>query len=81
MLRRRCNCEGRGSKHPRSCCHPRVVVGNEKKYQHTIEPLTAEKDGTTIVTARLTGNFPGSPVDLELIFTVDAGKIRSLEIK
>jgi hypothetical protein len=40
-----------------------------------------EAYGTPVVTARLTGNFPGSPVDLELIFTVDAGKIRSLEIK
>ena len=54
----------------------------KKKYQHTIEPLaSAEKDGTTVVTARLTGNFPGSPVELQFIFTVEAGKIRSLEIK
>ena len=54
----------------------------KKKYQHTIEPLaSAEKDGTPVVTARLTGNFLGSPVDPQLIFTVDAGKIRSLEIK
>jgi len=54
----------------------------EKKYQHTIEPLAfAEKDGTTVATARVTGNFPGSPVDLQLIFTVEAGKIRCLEIK
>jgi hypothetical protein len=54
----------------------------KKKYEHTIEPLaSAEEDGTTVVTARLTGNFPGSPVELEFIFTVEAGKIRSLEIK
>lgn len=54
----------------------------KKKYQHTIEPLaSAEKDGTAVVTARVTGNFPGSPVDLQFIFTVEAGKIRSLEIK
>ena len=54
----------------------------KKKYQHTIEPLaSAEKDGTTVVTGRLTGNFPGSPIELQFIFTVEAGKIRSLEIK
>jgi SnoaL-like domain len=54
----------------------------KKKYQHTIQPLAAtEKDGKTIVTARLTGNFPGNTVDLQFVFTVEAGKILSLEIK
>jgi ketosteroid isomerase-like protein len=53
-----------------------------KKYQHTIEPLAvAPKDGKTIVTNRLTGNFPGSPIDLEFVFTLDGNKIASLEIR
>jgi hypothetical protein len=53
-----------------------------KKYQHTIEPLAlAEKDGTTIVTSRLTGNFPGSPIELEFVFTLDGSKIAALEIR
>jgi hypothetical protein len=53
-----------------------------KKYQHTIEPLAvAQKDGKTIVTNRLTGNFPGSPIDLEFVFTLDGNKIASLEIR
>src|SRR5712672_3044586 len=35
------------------------------KYQYTSEPFACEeKAGRTIVTSRLTGNFPGSPVDL-----------------
>jgi hypothetical protein len=52
-----------------------------KKYQHTIEPLAStEKDGKTIVTNRLTGNFPGSPIELEFVFTLDGDKIVSLEI-
>jgi ketosteroid isomerase-like protein len=52
-----------------------------KKYQHTIEPLaSAQKDGKTIVTNRLTGNFPGSPIELEFVFTLDGDKIASLEI-
>jgi len=52
-----------------------------KKYQHTIEPLAfAQKDGKTIVTNRLTGNFPGSPIELEFVFTLDGDKIVSLEI-
>ncbi len=53
-----------------------------KKYQHTIEPLASvQKDGKTIVTNRLTGNFPGSPIDLEFVFTLDGNKIASLEIR
>ena len=53
-----------------------------KKYQHTVEPLaSAQKDGKTIVTNRLTGNFPGSPIELEFVFTLDGDKIASLEIR
>ena len=53
----------------------------KKKYRHTVQPLaSARKDGKTVVTARLTGDFPGSPVDLQFAFTVEAGKILSLEI-
>jgi hypothetical protein len=52
-----------------------------KKYQHTVEPLaSAQKGGKTIVTNRLTGNFPGSPIELEFVFTLDGNKIVSLDI-
>ena len=54
----------------------------KKKYQHTVEPLAcAEKGDKIIVTNRLTGNFPGSPVELEFAFTLDGNKIASLEIR
>ena len=53
-----------------------------KKYQHTVEPLaSAQKDGKTIVTTRLTGNFPGSPIDVQFIFALEGDKIGSLEIR
>ncbi len=52
-----------------------------KKYTYTSEPYgSEEKDGKTIVTSRLTGNFPGSPVDLRFLFGLEGNKIRSLEI-
>ncbi|MBV8468301.1 MAG: nuclear transport factor 2 family protein [Burkholderiaceae bacterium] len=52
------------------------------KYTYTAEPCSVEqKDGTIIVTSRLTGNFPGSPVDLRYFFVLQRGKIVSLEIK
>jgi hypothetical protein len=54
----------------------------KKKYQHTVEPLAlVQKDGRIIVTNRLTGNFPGSPIDLEFVFTLDGNKIASLDIR
>ena len=51
------------------------------KYQYTSEPLSCErKDGKFVVTCRLTGNFPGSPVDLRFFFELEGEKIASLEI-
>lgn len=53
-----------------------------KKYRHTVEPLaSARKGDKTIVTSRLTGNFPGSPIDLRFIFGLDGNRIVSLEIR
>ena len=53
----------------------------KRKYQHTVDPLRIEeRDGKFVVTNRLTGNFPGSPIELEFVFTLDGDKIVSLEI-
>lgn len=52
------------------------------KYSYVAEPVALEKkDGKHIVTSRVTGDFPGSPVDLQFTFTLERGKIASLEIK
>jgi hypothetical protein len=51
------------------------------RYSYVAEPLALDqKDGRFIVTSRLTGNFPGSPVDLRYAFRLERGKIASLEI-
>ena len=56
-------------------------IETKQKYQHTIEPLASvQKDGKTIVTNRLSGNFPGSPIEIEFVFTLEGNKITSLEI-
>ena len=53
----------------------------KKKYNHTVAPLeVAHRDGKTVLKARLTGNFPGSPVTLQFSFVLENGKIASLEI-
>ena len=51
------------------------------KYVYTSTPFAVEQtDGRYVVTSRLTGNFPGSPVDLRYIFRLERGKIAQMEI-
>jgi len=53
----------------------------KSNYQHTVDPLRiAEQDGKFIVRNRLTGNFPGSPIELDFVFAIQDDKIVSLEI-
>ena len=53
----------------------------ETKYRYDMEPLDAAASGKTVrLRARLTGDFPGSPVDLDYRFTLAHGKITALEI-
>lgn len=53
----------------------------KRKYQHTVDPLRiVEQGGKIVVTNRLTGNFRGSPIELDFVFTLAGNKIVSLEI-
>jgi hypothetical protein len=54
----------------------------DAKYKYVSEPLAASADGNTVtVRARLTGDFPGSPVEVNQVFTLEGGKIVSLEVR
>jgi hypothetical protein len=51
------------------------------RFSYTTEPLGLEgNDRRYVVTSRVTGDFPGSPVDLRFIFMLERGRIASLEI-
>jgi hypothetical protein len=51
------------------------------KYTYVSEPFSVAHDGDrTIVTSRVTGDFPGSPIDLRYAFVLDGDKIAGLEI-
>lgn len=51
------------------------------RYKYTSEPVAVRHDGNRlIVTARVTGDFPGSPVDLRYAFTLGGERIALLEI-
>ena len=52
-----------------------------KKYRPTVEIIdVAQVDSKTVVTGRVSGNFPGSPVDLRYAFTLAGERIARLEI-
>ncbi|HTH12674.1 MAG TPA: nuclear transport factor 2 family protein [Acidovorax sp.] len=51
------------------------------KYSATSVPFALEReDSFQIVRAKVTGNFPGSPIDLSYRFRLERGLIASLEI-
>jgi hypothetical protein len=53
----------------------------KKKYQHTVEPLAyVPTQVGGVLTMRLTGNFPGSPIDVKFDFALKDDMITSLAI-
>ncbi|MDB5324564.1 MAG: hypothetical protein JWM57_133 [Phycisphaerales bacterium] len=51
------------------------------KYQYTVEPLTIVTEGQiSTLHARLAGNFPASPVEVDFTFTIAGDKITELAI-
>jgi len=50
-------------------------------FAYTVHPFAlAQEGGRTVVTGRVAGDFPGSPVDLRYVFTLDGNRIAALEI-
>src|SRR6266436_4389521 len=54
----------------------------DEKYRYVLQTVNAQTHGDEVtVRARLTGEFPGSPVELDHIFKLSNNKIASLEIR
>ena len=52
-----------------------------RRYRHTAEVRAVETEGDrTTVTAKVSGNFPGSPIELRYGFTLANELVRRLEI-
>jgi hypothetical protein len=57
------------------------VEATTRAARPVVTPQRVEvRDGRHHVVASVAGNFPGSPVELEFLFTLEAGKIATLEI-
>jgi ketosteroid isomerase-like protein len=56
-------------------------VNVRTKYKFKAQVLRAtQKPGAIVVTAKLSGTFPGSPIDLDFKFALKGNEISSLEI-
>lgn len=58
------------------------VADTTQQFQPKTEILRAiETNGSFVATARVSGNFPGSPADLDFCFTLADEKISNLSIQ
>lgn len=56
-------------------------IASSRKYTYVAEPYAvADEAGLTVVTANVSGDFPGSPIDLRYRFALDGDRIARLEI-
>ena len=54
----------------------------DAKYRYVLQAVNAQMHGDKVtVRARLTGQFPGSPIELDHIFKLSNDNISSLEIR
>jgi ketosteroid isomerase-like protein len=54
----------------------------QRKYKYTMEALDASVNGDTVrLRTKVTGSFPGSPIELDYLFTLANEKIISLKIE
>jgi hypothetical protein len=59
----------------------RWKAATTQKFAYTVEPFSiATEGGKTQVKSRVSGDFPGSPVELQYVFVVAGDKIAELEI-
>jgi ketosteroid isomerase-like protein len=57
------------------------AIDVRKKYDFKAEVLRVVKSGgVTVVTAKVSGTFPGSPVNLDFKFSLNGNRIESLAI-
>lgn len=56
-------------------------TASSTRYRYSVRPFSLETQGRShVVTSHVSGDFPGSPVDLRYRFTLERGRIASLEI-
>lgn len=74
--------EDEGARHQGKEAIRRWWVAAKRAAQFVAEPIETTGDRDTVfVRAKVSGQFPGSPVTLNYSFTIEDGKIARLEIR
>ncbi|GAA4323019.1 nuclear transport factor 2 family protein [Flaviaesturariibacter amylovorans] len=59
----------------------KLIEEANKKYRSVMKPLAyTENDGTCVLSAQVSGTFPGSPIVLKFHFEIVDGKIKHLHV-
>src|SRR5216683_7466999 len=82
LLHRKRHCPRRGGDYSGRDAIRQWKQAADEKYRYVLQMVNAQTHGNDVtVRARLTGEFPGSPVELDHIFKLSNNKIASLEIR
>jgi ketosteroid isomerase-like protein len=58
------------------------LAATAKKYAFTLTPIRlSRKEGEVVLTVKMTGDFPGSPISTRFRFVLNQGKIAKLDIR
>jgi uncharacterized protein (TIGR02246 family) len=58
------------------------LASTARKYAFTLTPVRLSgKENEVVLTAKMTGDFPGSPISARFHFVLDQGQIAKLEIR
>ena len=71
-----------GQEHRGVAAIRRWLTSTVEKYQFALTPTSLSQEGTeAILTAQLSGDFPGSPLSMRYHFVLHEGKIAKLDIR
>ena len=71
-----------GQEHRGITAIKRWLASTGRKYAFTVTPVRLSwQENEVVLTARMTGDFPGSPISARFHFVLDQGKIAKLEIR
>ena len=71
-----------GHEHRGAAAIKNWLAATGRKYAFTLTPIRlSQKENEMILTAKMTGDFPGSPISARFQFVLDEGKIAKLNIR
>jgi uncharacterized protein (TIGR02246 family) len=71
-----------GQEHRGIAAIKKWLASTARKYAFTLTPIhLSRQENEIVLTAKMTGDFPGSPISARFCFVLDQGKIAKLDIR